>query len=677
MGNFKVKSLNRIRTYLLSQELIPSTPMQLLRRISNLNLIKHEKELLEKYINYSLFLNALVICLTAIYELGFTFSFYGQIVGIFFILTFYSNLGLIYLNDKYMNTLIRNKHKLHLLVYGYLILAIITAFTLISIGLADIKRQTYNPFYYILFCYAFLISYIDYKQFNFSEENISDASLQFEKNKNALKVIMFILILLTAILAGIFLYNLFIGGIPSGTYLLLSYMYPILYLLGLILLISIIPLLIFRYKWTTTRKPSLSIFFVKSILIILSLLVFIFAGMFAFNILSGGAPLHSILYLINFLFPAFFPLLILILPTTTLLLYKIFPVQWVKFSKSLSVIGLMLTCILALPYFTAPISMIDANNQFADVFGRKWNTENPEEFLDMQHVLIQSWFGEPDLDPESWEVDHDIVYKETDDYRLKFDVYYPGAIAAQYIGEKATIIFIHGGSWSSRDRSDGAAYLKYFAAQGYVGFSIEYRLLELDGSPKKSYVGDYNIEDMMEDVANFTHYLALNEGGENLHGADLDEVFLVGQSAGAHLAALTGFGYNDDEWGLHQRLKIKGTVLFYPPDDARRIFGSGTFYNEGMSKYKTPEDDPGFYDLYTPSELVDKKDPACLIIQGTSDTYVPYKDAEAIKRACEREDVDVILITSYFSGHAHDISVLVKTMSLYYIERYFYLIKED
>jgi len=260
-------------------------------------LIKDEKKFLEKYINYSLFLNALVICITAIYELGLTFSFYGQIVGIIFIITFFYNLGLIYLNDKYMNTLIRNKNRLHLLVYGYLILAIITPFTLISIGIAEVKRQTYNPVYYILFCFAFLISYIDYKQFKFREMNISEISLILEKNKNALKIILFALILLTAIFAGFFLTNLLIGGIPSGTYLLLSYLYPILFLLGFVLLISIISLLVFRYKykWTTTNKPSLNKYILKGLLVVFSLFMFIFAGVFAFNILSGGARLHPLI----------------------------------------------------------------------------------------------------------------------------------------------------------------------------------------------------------------------------------------------------------------------------------------------------------------------------------------------------------------------------------------------
>ena len=120
-------------------------------------------------------------------------------------------------------------------------------------------------------------------------------------------------------------------------------------------------------------------------------------------------------------------------------------------------------------------------------------------------------------------------------------------------------------------------------------------------------------------------------------------------------------------------------VLFYPPNSARRFFYEDfPFYHEhGHTKYKTPDEDPDFYDLYTPSELVDQNDPPVLIIQGTSDIFVPYENAEEIKKACDKNDVDVILITNYFMGHGHDISYLFQSMSIYYMERFLYLIKED
>ena len=652
--------------------------MEFLKNLKNVT--KDDREFYENFIKVSLLLNALAIITSSIYELDATFSFYGQIVGIIFLITFFSNLGLVILNDKYFSRIGRNKRKLHFLTYGYLIVAVITASTLISLGLGDIKRQTYDPFYYILFCYGFYISYFDYKQLITNEDITTRKSVQMEQNAKLLQFFLILFSLLIPFFTGFYIFNIISSETQLGTIFIGLYLFSSIILPTIILLLPIIILLLLKCEWKKATISSTTIEFLKIILIALSLLTFLFAGFFAFNILSGGVPLNALLYLINFILPVFFASFILILPVVTIILYKTFPRKWKKISKSLTIIGIFLTITLSLPFISAPISIIDANCQFANAFGKNWNkfdSEVEEEFLDMPHILIQSWFGEPDLDPDSWKLDSNNVYKETDDYKLKYDIYYPGKIAAQHIGKKATIIFIHGGGWSAREREDGAPYLRYFAAHGYVCFTIDYRLLEREGSPDKSFVGDYNIENMMRDIANFTQYLAVNEDEDQIHGADLDNVFLIGQSAGAHLAGVTGFGYNDDEWGLDQRLKIKGIVLFYPPNDARSFFYGNALYDAGISKYKTPDEDPDFYDLYTPSKLVDDDDPPCLIFQGTSDTYVPYVSAEEIKKACEKEDVKVILITSYFIGHAHDISVLIKTMALYYMERFFYLIKED
>ena len=157
------------------------------------------------------------------------------------------------------------------------------------------------------------------------------------------------------------------------------------------------------------------------------------------------------------------------LPIITVLLYKLIPKNRTKKLKLITYIGIILTVSFSLPFVTTPVSIIDANNQFADAFGRNWNQFHPgveEEFLDMQQVLIQSWFGEPELDPDSWRLDYDYVYNETVDYKLKFDVYYPGPTGAQFIGEKATILFIHGGSWTSGDKTEHNPFLNISQLKG-------------------------------------------------------------------------------------------------------------------------------------------------------------------------------------------------------------------
>ena len=73
--------------------------------------IKDEKKFFDNYVQLSFLLNALIITLTGIYELGVSNSFYGQIIGILFILTFFCNLGLVYLNDKHLDRTIERERK--------------------------------------------------------------------------------------------------------------------------------------------------------------------------------------------------------------------------------------------------------------------------------------------------------------------------------------------------------------------------------------------------------------------------------------------------------------------------------------------------------------------------------------------------------------------------------------
>ena len=631
-------------------------------------------------------LNAIIIPLSGIYELGVSNSFYGQIIGILFLFTFFYNLGLIYLNDKHLNKTIEKERKLNLLTYGYLLFAVLTVTTLmVSSGVGiNISRPKFDPMYYILWIFAFVISYFDFKILITDKWNMTRDPLQTKRKENTLKMLLISMIILTFFFTGLFVVNLFSSEGFIYPTLFLVYILAILFIPILFVLLPIFIVLLYKYKWKGTRTTRTIIGLCKVILLAVSYVIFIFTAFFAFTLLSGGHPRVSVLFALNIVLAILFPSLMIFLPIITVLLYKLIPKERKKLLKSITYIGLVLTVSFSLPFVTTPVSIIDANNQFADAFGRNWNDFHPgveEEFLDMQQVLIQSWFGEPELDSDSWRLDSNHVYNETDEYKLKFDVYYPGPTGAQFIGEKATIIFIHGGSWTSGDKTEHNPFFKYFAAQGYVVFSIDYRLIETPGSPRQSRVGDYNIEDMMEDVARFTQFIAINEHEKDIaHSADLDNVFLMGISAGAHLAGVAGFGYNDDEWGLDNHLKIKGIILFYPPDDdsmSRLGSKNSYYYQRGFTKYKSVEDDPDFIDLYTPSKLVDDDDPPCLIFQGSSDSLVSPINAEKIKKAGKREGVDVIVVTSYFIGHVHDLSVFHKTMICYYMERFMYLIKED
>lgn len=86
------------------------------------------------------------------------------------------------------------------------------------------------------------------------------------------------------------------------------------------------------------------------------------------------------------------------------------------------------------------------------------------------------------------------------------------------------VVFIHGGGWSEGDKGTHTRKGRFFAEQGFVYATINYRL-----SPKIVHPAH------AEDVARAVAWL---HGNAERFGIDPERIFLIGHSAGAHLAAL-------------------------------------------------------------------------------------------------------------------------------------------
>lgn len=93
------------------------------------------------------------------------------------------------------------------------------------------------------------------------------------------------------------------------------------------------------------------------------------------------------------------------------------------------------------------------------------------------------------------------------------------------------IVWVHGGSYAFGDKDNVLYKAEYFTARGYVFVSINYRL-----SPDAKH--PVNAQDVADALVwlheNATHY-----------SADRDKIFVIGHSAGAHLAALVSI---DDKY---------------------------------------------------------------------------------------------------------------------------------
>jgi acetyl esterase/lipase len=121
---------------------------------------------------------------------------------------------------------------------------------------------------------------------------------------------------------------------------------------------------------------------------------------------------------------------------------------------------------------------------------------------------------------QNLQVDQNIPYGQEE--RQILDVY-----TREDIPSKGTIIYVHGGYWDTGDKSDYPFLADSLTEQGFTTVVVNYRLVPSVTFP--SYV---------EDVA-----LAVKWTVDNIaeYGGNLENIFLMGHSAGGHIAALVAY----------------------------------------------------------------------------------------------------------------------------------------
>lgn len=101
----------------------------------------------------------------------------------------------------------------------------------------------------------------------------------------------------------------------------------------------------------------------------------------------------------------------------------------------------------------------------------------------------------------------------------KLDVYLPDSPA-----KSPVMVYIHGGGWAKGDKAAVGLKPAFFNGKGWIFVSVNYRLLPEGKHPA-------NVEDIALALAKIHDEVAG-------HGGDPERIFVMGHSAGAHLAAL-------------------------------------------------------------------------------------------------------------------------------------------
>lgn len=244
----------------------------------------------------------------------------------------------------------------------------------------------------------------------------------------------------------------------------------------------------------------------------------------------------------------------------------------------------------------------------------------------------------------------DITYVERDGVKLVGDLYLPKGL------DKAPVLVaVHGGGWQRGGRDIYKYWGPYLAKNGYAVFSIEYRLMK---PGVKTYPG------AVYDVKAAIQYVRAKAADL---GVDPNRIALMGDSAGAHLSALTALAYNEPPFAgadpgnpnAATSAAVKAVIGFYgvydmlaqwqhdqlarPSDQiSAKFLGAPPMVNRRVYF----EGSPISY------ATVDKRGPRFLLIHGTADDIVePATQSEAFLTALKGAGFFVRTIVVPGAGH--------------------------
>lgn len=249
---------------------------------------------------------------------------------------------------------------------------------------------------------------------------------------------------------------------------------------------------------------------------------------------------------------------------------------------------------------------------------------------------------EDDMDlHEVLKIEENVMYGDYEENLM--DIVYP-KVGTENGG---VILFIHGGAWTSGDKTQARELLDDFYDDGYIAASINHR--------KISETTGY--DDLLDDITKALNYIQFtNEKAER--------AMLVGWSSGGHLAELYGYTRKDATSikvecvfaysgisDLSEESMYKNNSFIQTLDTKFSLIVSRainmTFTENNVSRAKSKLLD------YSPISFVSNAVPT-VICHAKNDEFVPYSNATALKSALDANGVENQLITFEKSGHDLD-----------------------
>jgi acetyl esterase/lipase len=244
-----------------------------------------------------------------------------------------------------------------------------------------------------------------------------------------------------------------------------------------------------------------------------------------------------------------------------------------------------------------------------------------------------------------------VTYARPEGEELELDIRHPpdeGDNARPQ--RRPAVVTVHGGGGFYGSRSEDTLWSEWLAAQGYVVFSIDYRL------------GPGFAPDATADVKCAVGWV---EANADRYGVDSDRIALMGGSAGGLLALLAAYTEGDPRLPPSCGVRdtgVEAVVAFYPPTDQTRL-------QEWQPPWWRPnpassvEDSPGGNPLSdldrdrrlaSPTSHVDPGDPPTFLTHSGEDQWVPPEQSELLANLLEEAGVPHRFLELPWAKHGFD-----------------------
>lgn len=213
--------------------------------------------------------------------------------------------------------------------------------------------------------------------------------------------------------------------------------------------------------------------------------------------------------------------------------------------------------------------------------------------------------------------------------KQKLDLYLPENIAQSNLHKTPTVIFFYGGCWGACSDLNKKDYR--FVAQALTANNIAVAIVDYRKFP------DVLFSDIMSDAKHAVEWVSQNIAS---YGGDAHNLFLMGHSAGAHLASMLNFNETYLQPSVYKNIKgfigLAGPYDFLPFDEP---------YQPAL--FAPPE-------AYAQSQtinFVDGTEPPALLLYGTDDDRVKRRNIVSLSNIINSKKGRVV--THYYPSIDH------------------------